>query len=189
MGSGKNYRKCPECSGITLRRKKGDFKTYFFKGKMEKELSVPEIEWDECESCGKKMLDLNELKKLSIARYKAAGLFTPEEIKFIRLQLHLSQKAMSKLLRVGEKTYTRWENGAYIQTPAHNEMLKSIAIEYGLRIEIPEDQEIKKIKEQIQKRQYKSTNICKIYTLNYKKNFRESARPSYFKTPRLEIYA
>jgi DNA-binding transcriptional regulator YiaG len=44
-------------------------------------------------------------------RARHMGLMTPAEIKALRLCLGLSQREVSELLRCGEKSYTRWENG------------------------------------------------------------------------------
>ena len=51
----------------------------------------------------------NELIEATLARHM--GLMTQDEIKVLRIRLGLSQREISELLRCGEKSYTRWENG------------------------------------------------------------------------------
>jgi DNA-binding transcriptional regulator YiaG len=51
----------------------------------------------------------NELIEATRARHM--GLITQDEIKVLRIRLGLSQREISELLRCGEKSYTRWENG------------------------------------------------------------------------------
>jgi DNA-binding transcriptional regulator YiaG len=51
----------------------------------------------------------NDLIEATRARHM--GLMTQGEIKALRIRLGLSQREISELLRCGEKSYTRWENG------------------------------------------------------------------------------
>lgn len=79
-----------------------------------------------CESCGEELFD-KELDELNIERAlsvyrKKHGLLSPDEIKAIRENYGLSQRAFSKLLKWGEITMNRYEMGA-IQDKAHNNTL------------------------------------------------------------------
>ena len=51
----------------------------------------------------------NDLIEATRARHM--GLMTQDELKVLRIRLGLSQREISQLLRCGEKSYTRWENG------------------------------------------------------------------------------
>lgn len=82
-----------------------------------------------CKKCGEDIfdeeMDTNNLMKLYDKYRRKNELLTPDEIKALRAKYGLSQRAMSKLLKWGEVTYTRYENGA-IQDNAHNEVLELI---------------------------------------------------------------
>lgn len=188
MSSLKDYKRCLECGKNSLHHRAGDFKTFFYDGKKEKELIVPNVEWEECASCGKQLIDYNAIKKITDAKYKARGLFTPDEIKHIRNCLSLTQKEISKLVKVGEKTWTRWENGTVIQTQAHNEILRALVIRYGIQLDVSNSSETEKILEKIKLKICTSQIAGKIYGQDYSKNFRKSARPDFFR-PRLAAYA
>jgi DNA-binding transcriptional regulator YiaG len=58
------------------------------------------------------------LQILDKAKARRMGVLLPMEIKTLRNQLGLSQKEMSSLLEIGEKTYTRWETGR--ERPSHS---------------------------------------------------------------------
>lgn len=54
---------------------------------------------------------------------KSEKLLLPEEIKSIRLKYRLSQSSFAKVLGFGEKTITRYENGA-IQDVCHDNLIR-----------------------------------------------------------------
>jgi hypothetical protein len=54
------------------------------------------------------------------------GLLLPEEIRYVCEKTGLSAVNMSLLLGVGEKTYTRWENGRSLQTKASDTLIRLI---------------------------------------------------------------
>ena len=67
-------------------------------------------------------LDDENLKKAYQKYRDLKGLLQPEEIKAIRLKYNLTQAAFSKILGFGEKTITRYENGA-LQDVAQNNLI------------------------------------------------------------------
>jgi len=60
---------------------------------------------------GEVYLDGDALELVDRAKARHLGLLTPEQIKQLRRRLGLTQKEISKLLQIGEKTWTRWETG------------------------------------------------------------------------------
>lgn len=56
-------------------------------------------------------LDGEALETIDKAKSRHLGLLSPDEIKALRQRLQKTQEQMSQLLRIGEKTYTRWESG------------------------------------------------------------------------------
>ncbi|MFL5384791.1 MAG: type II TA system antitoxin MqsA family protein [Longimicrobiaceae bacterium] len=57
------------------------------------------------------------------------GLLYPEEILALRTNLGLSQDAFERLLGVGKKTVTRWENGVIFPSAAANNLMKLLRLE------------------------------------------------------------
>jgi len=57
------------------------------------------------------------------------GLLYPEEILDLRLSLGLSQGAFERLLGVGKKTVTRWENGVIFPSAAANNLMKLLRLD------------------------------------------------------------
>jgi len=82
-----------------------------------------------CGHCGKELVD-EELESENFERAyrdyrKNHDLLSPREIRGIRERYGLSQRALAKLLRWGEVTINRYENGA-IQDKVHDDMLRFI---------------------------------------------------------------
>lgn len=80
-----------------------------------------------CTTCGEEILD-EELDTKSLEKFYEQyrileNLLLPEEIKTIRQKYNLSQASFSKLLGFGEKTITRYENGA-IQDACHDNLIR-----------------------------------------------------------------
>jgi len=89
-----------------------------------------------CTSCGKELVD-EELESENFEgayrKYrKRHGLLSPREIRGIRERYGLSQRALAKLLRWGEVTINRYENGA-IQDKVHDDMLRFIVNPRNMR--------------------------------------------------------
>ena len=81
----------------------------------------------ECTTCGEEILD-EEMDMATLRRFyneyrKLENLLLPDEIRAIRQKYNLSQSSFAKLLGFGEKTITRYENGA-IQDVCHDNMIR-----------------------------------------------------------------
>ncbi|MGD0651998.1 MAG: helix-turn-helix domain-containing protein [Verrucomicrobiia bacterium] len=68
-------------------------------------------------------LDDEAMDAIDKAKSRHLGLLSPEDIRGLRVQLHLTQEEMSRLLKIGEKTYTRWETGRSRPSQAMNLLL------------------------------------------------------------------
>lgn len=88
-------------------------------------IRVPVEAWQDPE--GEIYLDAAALKKLDDVRARHMGLLLPEEIAELRDYLGLSQREISRLLQIGEKTWTRWETGRSRPTHGYNLVLNAIA--------------------------------------------------------------
>lgn len=80
-----------------------------------------------CKACGEEVLD-EELDEATLAKFydeyrKLENLLLPSEIKAIRQRYNLSQASFAKFLGFGEKTITRYENGA-IQDICHDNLIR-----------------------------------------------------------------
>ncbi|NMB20610.1 MAG: DUF4065 domain-containing protein [Firmicutes bacterium] len=88
-----------------------------------------------CQECGEQIfheeLDRKNLDIVYAEFRKRRGIVSPERIRSIRSQYNLSQRALGRLLRLGEITIHRYENGS-LPSDAHNELL--ILIENPLNV-------------------------------------------------------
>lgn len=63
---------------------------------------------------------------LDRAKARHMGLLSPDEIKKLRQRLRLTQKEISELLQIGEKTWTRWESGRERPSRSMNILLSAV---------------------------------------------------------------
>ncbi|MFH1665658.1 MAG: type II TA system antitoxin MqsA family protein [Candidatus Omnitrophota bacterium] len=114
--------KCDEVQEVDLISKREEYEVRGDKFSINAEIYV-------CKKCGEDIfdeeMDTKNLMKLYDSYRKTNELLMPDEIKALRSKYGLSQRAMSRLLKWGEVTYTRYENGA-VQDNAHNEVLELI---------------------------------------------------------------
>jgi putative zinc finger/helix-turn-helix YgiT family protein len=116
---------CSECKEGVLVERTGDYETtYRDRNERSHRLIVPEVTWLECDKCGDVTLDDRAMSAIETARRGALGILSPDKIRAFRMSLQKTQGAMSALLGIGEKTYTRWESGAYIQSEAFDRYLR-----------------------------------------------------------------
>ena len=109
-----------------------------------------------CCNCGEEVLDAeldDETLKMFYRVYRKEGnLLQPEEIRRIRNKYHLSQASFSKFLGFGEKTITRYENGA-LQDVCHDnairlmDSMESFSILWKVRKDCLSAKEQQKIRE------------------------------------------
>lgn len=75
---------------------------------------------------GEEVLTQESLALIERTQARHMGLMLPEEIKELRQRLDLTQHEISSLLQVGEKTYTRWENGRSRPSRSMNLLLHAL---------------------------------------------------------------
>ena len=74
-----------------------------------------------------RFLEAKRLQQDAIALYrKKHGLLAADEIRAIREQFGLTQASLSRLLRLGANTVSRWESGRNVQTAATDILLRLI---------------------------------------------------------------
>ena len=94
------------------------------------EIGVPSVVHLKCPQCCEIVLRFLEAKRLhqdAIALYRRKhGLLSADEIRAIREHLGLTQASLSRLLRLGANTVSRWESGRNVQTAAMDILLRLI---------------------------------------------------------------
>lgn len=128
---------CSRCNLFTEFRVQQAYETHQVRG--EEITILTDVAY--CACCNEKVfheeLDNRTLLKVYDEYRKRKGLITPERIRAIRTKYGLSQRALGRLLKLGEITINRYENGA-LPSDAHNELL--ILIEDPANVQILLDQ-------------------------------------------------
>ncbi|MCK9525578.1 MAG: type II toxin-antitoxin system MqsA family antitoxin, partial [Limnochordia bacterium] len=113
---------CYRCGHIVAIERKSVQETYSVRGEG---ISIS-ADVNHCQKCGEQIfheeLDRKNLDKVYAEFRKRRGVVSPERIQAIRAQYDLSQRALGRLLRLGEITIHRYENGS-LPSDAHNELL------------------------------------------------------------------
>lgn len=115
---------CPFCGTDKLEKKTGGFRFEPPSNLPGGVLVIPDATWWECNSCGEQIIPEELDKALDRVRYQRLGLLSPEEIREVRKRTGLSAVDMAQALGVGEKTYTRWENGKSIQNKSNDTLIR-----------------------------------------------------------------
>lgn len=71
-------------------------------------------------------LDNDTTDQLDRVKARHLGILAPEELKALRQALELSQKELSALLQIGEKSWTRWETGRERPSRSMNVLLRAL---------------------------------------------------------------
>jgi len=94
------------------------------------EIAVPSAAHLKCPKCGEIVLRFQEAKRLhedAIEIYRRRhGLLSADEIRAIRERFGMTQADLSRLLRLGANTISRWESGRNVQTAAMDMLLRLI---------------------------------------------------------------
>lgn len=116
---------CPSC-GTNMEKRHGPLKSLV----NGESISVPGVEYLRCPSCGEVMFDLQAaayLRTEGERRYRAKyGLLSAEEIRQLRRSVGLTQQKMSRMLRLGANTLSRWETGRNVQSAAMDLLLRMV---------------------------------------------------------------
>jgi putative zinc finger/helix-turn-helix YgiT family protein len=93
-------------------------------------LGIPQYS---CESCGEKFTpipspeNLHKVIALDICKNKKA-LLLPEEIKFLRKELHLKAKELARVMGINPSVISRWENGKAPIGEGSDRLLRAICL-------------------------------------------------------------
>jgi putative zinc finger/helix-turn-helix YgiT family protein len=117
---------CPLCGEATLQNMHGEFRFEPPPNIPGGTIVIPNASWRHCSACGENIIPHELDQAVDRERYRRLGLLAPAEIRRVREKTGLSAVDMSHLLGVGEKTYTRWENGRSLQTKASDTLIRLI---------------------------------------------------------------
>jgi len=84
-------------------------------------VNVP-MRWDP--ELGKWLLDSDAMETLEAAKSRHMGLMLPTELRALRERLGMTQNEIAALLRIGAKSWTRWETGLQRPSQSINLLLK-----------------------------------------------------------------
>lgn len=116
---------CPSC-GAMMNQRRGRLRSTV----NCEEIGVPSVVHLKCPQCGEivlRFLDAKRFHQDAIALYrKKHGLLSADEIRAIRERFGLTQAGLSRLLRLGANTVSRWESGRNVQTAAMDILLRLI---------------------------------------------------------------
>jgi putative zinc finger/helix-turn-helix YgiT family protein len=121
---------CPVCGKGVLHSIAGEFKTDFEDHRgARRELVVPDLRYEKCDACGEEIFDQDASNRISDGQRAALGLLSVDDIRGIRHVLGRTQREMSELLGIGDKTYCRWESGTHFQSEAFDRYLRLLRCE------------------------------------------------------------
>lgn len=86
-------------------------------------IQIP-MEWDE--EIGEWLMTDEGLQQVEETKARHMGLLIPSEMRALRNRLELTQKQIGELLQIGEKTWTRWENGRGRPSRSVNLLLRAL---------------------------------------------------------------
>jgi putative zinc finger/helix-turn-helix YgiT family protein len=115
---------CPLCGNQTLEHKHGDYRFEPPQNLPGGTMIIANATWDACTSCGEEILPDELTKAIEAEQYRRLVLLPPSEIRRVRQKTGLSAVDMANLLGVGEKSYTRWENGRSIQNKSNDTLIR-----------------------------------------------------------------
>ena len=75
---------------------------------------------------GDRYLDAEATDALDRAKASHLGILAPDELRRLRARLGLSQRELSELLQIGEKSWTRWETGRARPSRSMNVLLRAV---------------------------------------------------------------
>ncbi len=115
---------CPLCGNRSLEHKHGEYRFEPPQNIPGGTMIIADATWDACASCGEEILPDELTKAIEAEQYRRLGLLSPSEIRQVRQKTGLSAVDMANLLGVGEKSYTRWENGRSIQNKSNDTLIR-----------------------------------------------------------------
>lgn len=123
--------RCAVC-GKGVARQVAAVRTVTIRGKGYR---IPRDRFMRCAACGEEYYTGAQARassaRLLALRRVREGLLAPEEIRRIRRQHLLSQKALESILGLGPKTVVRWERGTVLQSKAADDVLRLIDRDEG----------------------------------------------------------
>ena len=136
-----NWERCESVEDVTIPSPDG--KT------IAKTIKVTVPAWRDPDD-GEIYLDGEAVRIIDDARARYLGLLTTDGLRSLRTTLNLTQKRLSELLQLGDKTWTRWESGRERPSKSLNVLICALR---DRRIDIPYLERLATGQEPIQERQ------------------------------------
>jgi putative zinc finger/helix-turn-helix YgiT family protein len=117
--------KCPLCGAAKLHQETGDFTAQFENDEGQtRDVIVHDVTRSVCDSCGEYVLDEVAEDRISAAQRAAMGLLSASCLESFRKSLEKTQEEMSELLRLGKRTWCRWESNDHFQSASFDRYLR-----------------------------------------------------------------
>jgi len=117
---------CPSCKSLSLERQFVNDR--FEYGAEDKTVWVEaeNVPIEVCARCHETFRGPEAARVRHDAICKTLGLLTPAEIRNLRERLHMTQEQFAEWASVGVATVSRWERGCWIQTRAHDRLMRTL---------------------------------------------------------------
>ena len=117
--------KCPECNSEMVRKTESH---HYTESGLD-DVYLKGIEICKC-SCGEKIVNIPAMPELhsllSLSLIKKTSLLNGKEIRFLRKNMDLTAKKLSKYIGVDNATLSRWETGNQAIDKSHDRLLRLI---------------------------------------------------------------
>ena len=117
------YRQCPECGKGQLHARLVDETFEFDLGEEKIEVHATNVPVEQCDQCGIQLSGPEAAKVHHEAVCRAAGFFTPQEIRAIRQRLNLSQENLARLMGLEVATISLMERGRLLPNRSSDNLL------------------------------------------------------------------
>ena len=96
-------------------------------------VAIPNLEVPRCSKCGNTVLHGEANSRITAELRKVVGLLTPEEMRFHRERVGLTQDELADHLGINVQTLASWEAGELIQPRSLDRFLRAILTKPELR--------------------------------------------------------
>jgi HTH-type transcriptional regulator/antitoxin MqsA len=126
-------RSCPSCGYLSLQRQV--IRERFEYGGEENTIWVEaeNVPVEVCGHCGERFSGPEAAAARHNAICRALGLLTPAEIYELRERFGMTQEQFAAWTGIGVATISRWERGRWVQTRAHDRLLRALDENRALR--------------------------------------------------------
>lgn len=118
--------KCGKCRERAVALATVSYSVQFDNDGRKYDVDIADLVAPRCEKCGNIILHEEANIRITAEFRKVAGLLTPEEIRYHRERVRLSQEELAEHLGVTMLTLSRWETGELIQPRSLDRFLRAV---------------------------------------------------------------